>query len=72
MAEEKKESDNTAKWSWYSFVYCLAQGDVTKIEAIFEMNFVFILNHKSFELENKKIKEWYDWRRFNVEARVEK
>jgi hypothetical protein len=31
-----------------------------------KLNFLFTLTHKSFELENKKIREYYDFRRYNL------
>lgn len=29
-----------------------------------KLNFLFTITHKAYELENKKIAEWYDNRRF--------
>lgn len=38
------------------------------MEAVLKQNFLFTLTHKSFELENKKIREYYDYRRYNITA----
>lgn len=58
--EEMVDEGSNQKWNWYAFFYCLAKGDITKIEPILKLNFLFILTHKSFELENKFIYEHYD------------
>jgi hypothetical protein len=71
LKEEKIEQQNANKWSWYQFVYVLAQGDICKMETIFKTNFILTLNHKAFELENKKVKEYYDFRRFNITANIQ-
>lgn len=55
MAEDAK----VKKWGWYSYAYCLAKGDLTKIDTVFQTNFVLTLTHRSFELENKRIYEYY-------------
>lgn len=61
-AEEKK----AIKWSWFSFAYHLVKGDITKMEAVMSLNFVFVLNFKSFEVENKNVFEYYDHNRYNI------
>ena len=48
------------------FAYHLAKGDVTKIEPILKMNFIFALTFKSCEIENKQIFEYYDRDRYNI------
>jgi len=35
------------------------------MEDVLKMNFLFTLTHKSFEVENKKISEFYEYRRYN-------
>jgi hypothetical protein len=64
IAEERAAK----KWSWFSFFYGLAQGDITKMESVLKLNILFTLTFKSFEIENKKIREYYDWRRYNLTA----
>lgn len=34
------------------------------------MRFVLTLNHKAYEYENKNIKEYYDFRRYNIDSQV--
>jgi hypothetical protein len=46
----------------------LAKGDITKIEGIFKLNFVFTLTHKSFEVENKRIFEFYEYNKYNIRS----
>lgn len=70
MAEQKREAENARKWSWYTFVYTLAKGDILKIEQILKMNFVLTLNHKAYEQENKNIKEFYEFRKYNIDPSV--
>jgi hypothetical protein len=70
LKEEKIEQQNANKWSWYQFVYVLAKGDICKMETIFKTNFILTLNHMAFQKENKKIADYYDWRRFNIEANI--
>lgn len=36
------------------------------MESVFKLNLLFTLTHRSFELENKKIKEYYDFVRYNI------
>lgn len=36
------------------------------MEDVLKLNFIFTLTHRSFELENKKVKEWYEYKRFNL------
>jgi len=55
MAEEARQK----KWKWLSFFYVLAKGDITRIPEITKMNYIFTMNLKAFEYENKKIKEYY-------------
>ena len=45
---------------WYAFIYSLAKSDITKFEQILQMNFIFTLNMKSFESENKPLYERYN------------
>ncbi len=35
-------------WTWYAFLYKLADGDVTKIEEVGELNFMLCLNHLAY------------------------
>lgn len=62
LAEEKK----MAKWSWFGFFYGMAKGDPVKLKEILELNFIYLLNIKSYELENKKQAEYYDYGRYNI------
>lgn len=39
------------RWSWYSFINELADGDITKFESVCELNFIACLNHLSFKKE---------------------
>ena len=59
LKEEEKEKAKNKRWNWFSFIYTLAKGDPTKFESIAKLNFVFALNFKSFESENKGITEYY-------------
>jgi hypothetical protein len=62
LADEKKAT----KWAWFSFAYQLAKGDIKQFEAVLNLNFIFVLNFKSFELENKNIFEHYDFNKYNI------
>ena len=61
-AEEKKAE----KWSWFLFAYHLVKGDITKMEPLLKLNFIFVLNFKSCEVENKKIFEYYDHNKYSI------
>ncbi len=45
---------------WFQYIYSLAKGDVTKIPEITKLNFIFCMNIKSFEQDNKDIRQYYD------------
>lgn len=64
LREEREEQEKADKWNLYSLLYNLAKGDITKIPQILELNFLFVLTHKSYEVENKKVAEYYDNGRF--------
>jgi hypothetical protein len=61
MAERKE-----AKWNWYAFFYMAAKGCPVKLKEVLQLNFIYLLNFKSYELENKKNKEYYDYGRYNI------
>jgi hypothetical protein len=58
--EEAEEIKKILKWNWYSLVYILSKGDITKRDEVLKMNFISALNWLAFEKENKSIKELYD------------
>lgn len=60
IKEEKEESERAKKWNWFVFIYSLTKGDITKRDQILKMNFISVLNWKSFEVENKHIKQYYE------------
>jgi len=60
------EAAKVKKWGWYAYIYCLAKGDVTRIEQVMQTNFVLTLTHRSFEIENKKLYEFYEYGRYNT------
>lgn len=54
--EDEKEDVNDAllsKWSWELFLYNLAGGDLTKIDAITELNLIFVFNFAAMKHELK-------------------
>jgi hypothetical protein len=60
LKEEEKENKNLQKWNWFVFIYSLCRGDITKRSDILKMNFISVMNWKSFEHENPNIKNRYD------------
>jgi len=42
------------KFMWFSFVYALADGDITKYDKIMDLNFIMSLNHLSYKKQFKK------------------
>jgi hypothetical protein len=66
LEEEKEELRLVNKWNWYRYFYVLAKGDITKIPDVVKLNFMFTLTHRSFEIENKKLAEYYDFRRYSI------
>jgi hypothetical protein len=58
--EEAEEIKKILKWNWYSLVYILSKGDITKRDEVLKMNFISALNWLAFEKENKSIKQLYD------------
>jgi len=61
-AEERKQD----KWSWFLFAYHLAKGSILEHEKIFGLNFIYVLNFRSCEIENKKAFEHYDYSRYTI------
>lgn len=67
--EERKErlkSEKNSFWNWYEFIYTLAQGRFMDIDNVLNQNYKLALNHKLFELKHKKIREYYDFGRYNI------
>lgn len=58
--EEAEELKKMLKWNWFSLVYILSKGDITKRDEVLKMNFISALNWLAFEKENKTIKQLYD------------
>lgn len=63
---EIEEEKRRKKWNWYNLLYHIAKGDILKIEQLTKLNLLFLLTHKGYEIENKKIYEFYEFRRFNM------
>lgn len=42
-----------------SLVYQMSRGDITKRDQILKMNYISVLNWRSFEVENKNIVSLY-------------
>lgn len=63
MNQERKHyaKKGFGRWSWYAMVDKLADGDITKHEAIYNLNFISCLNHLSYlkekAAEDKRIQE---------------
>lgn len=49
IIEIKRQEELDKKFRWYSFVYSLADGDITKFEKVLDLNLIFCLNHISFK-----------------------
>jgi len=64
--EEQREKEKIKKWNWYSLLYAMSKGDIFKLKDLFELNLNFFLTHKAFEIENKNMYEFYEYKRFNV------
>jgi hypothetical protein len=52
--EREAEERKAAKWSWFGFFYGMAKGCPIKLKEILKLNFIYLLNVKSYEKENKK------------------
>ena len=63
MKEEQHQYHKTGfgRWSWWLMIDTLAQGDITKFEAITDLNFIMCLNQLSFlkekAAEDRRISE---------------
>lgn len=42
--EKKIKDDNQKKWNWFSIAYNLAKRDITKLDDVFNQNFIKVLN----------------------------
>ena len=49
IIEIKRQEELDKKFRWYSFVYSLADGDITKFDKVLDLNLIFCLNHISFK-----------------------
>nr|WP_298660965.1 hypothetical protein [uncultured Flavobacterium sp.] len=65
-AERLKEDEKHKANSWNLFIYTLIQGDFSKLESILNSNYRMALWFKSVERGNKKIREYYDYGRYNI------
>jgi hypothetical protein len=54
IIELKKIEEQEKRFQWYSFIYALADGDITKFDKIIDLNFIMCLNHLSFKKTFKK------------------
>lgn len=59
LAEEKAENERAKKWNWFSFIYMLTKGDITKRDQVLKMNYISALNWLAFEKENPHVKDRY-------------
>lgn len=62
----KKEAERNQKFAWFAFFYQMAKGCPVKMKEILELNFIYLLNFRSYEVQNKKTSEYYDYGRYNV------
>ena len=53
LDEIKKNNELNNRFQWYSYVYHLSNGDITKFDKILDMNFILSLNHISYEKQFK-------------------
>ena len=53
-ADMKKEADGWGRWVWLGCIDKLAQGDITKFDAVCNQNFIACLNLLSYWLEKEK------------------
>jgi hypothetical protein len=53
-ADMKKEQDGFGRWTWLACIDKLAQGDITKFDAVCRQNFIACLNLLSYWLEKEK------------------
>lgn len=63
--EEDEPADTT--YNWFGFFYAMAKGDPCQMANILELNFIYLLNFKSYEIKHKKIATYYDYGRYNIE-----
>ena len=63
--EDAEKTDNT--YNWFGFFYAMAKGCPVKMSEILELNFIYLLNFKSYETKHKKIATYYDYGRYNIE-----
>jgi hypothetical protein len=64
--EDTEETD--ILFSWYEFVYTLAQGRFVDVEKIYNSNLIEAFTFKLFEKKRKKISQYYDWGKYNIET----
>ena len=53
-ADMRKEQDGFGRWMWLGCLEKLAQGDITKFDAVSNQNFIACLNLLSYWLEKDK------------------
>lgn len=61
-----KEAERNQKFAWFAFFYQMAKGCPIKMSEILELNFIYLLNFRSYETQHKKTAEYYDYGRYNV------
>jgi hypothetical protein len=57
IIELKKIDEQDKRFRWYSYIYLLADGDITKFKDIMDLSFILTLNHISYK---KIIKNKYE------------
>lgn len=55
--KERELTQGFGRWSWFSMVEKLAQGDITKFDNIYKQNYILALNLLSFWKEKDKEEE---------------
>lgn len=51
---EEKKKNGFSRWSWFAMIEKLAQGDVTKFDSIYRVNFITCLNMLSYWAERDR------------------
>jgi hypothetical protein len=49
IIELKKIDEQDKRFRWYSYIYLLADGDITKFKDIMDLSFILTLNHISYK-----------------------
>lgn len=52
--QKDDEAEKRKKWAWFSVLYTLADGDITKVDAVLKRTYIECLTWLSYEKDMKK------------------